>query len=214
MIPPEDLDAIRDRDDHSGAVDSYHLADRDRHVLLAEYDRLHSWTGLMELLDEHWPTDIFPMPESPEHYPPMYVRDPKQGGAWIRANPGARIIGLMRWLDKISKERDQARAKIAEIDQLHHPITVVGFKICDEDEQTWPCGTHSALASADDQGGQQCGVRLGSRPEWMSPDQYEQCTCQLREGHPESQAHRCGAHADDRDEARAAYLVDQGGQHG
>ena len=32
----------------------------ERDGLTAEVERLHSWAGLIELLDEHWPKDIFP----------------------------------------------------------------------------------------------------------------------------------------------------------
>lgn len=48
----------------------------------AELDRLHSWAGLMELLDEHWPESIFPtLPDSTER------------------DAGPRIISLIRRVD-------------------------------------------------------------------------------------------------------------------
>jgi hypothetical protein len=51
----------------------------------AEIDRLHSWDGLMELLDEHWPADIF---------------------TGESGDPGPRIVALIRMVD-------QARAAAA-----------------------------------------------------------------------------------------------------
>ncbi len=51
-----------------------------------------------------------------------------------------------------------------------------------------------------------CGQLLGSKPSWMSDDQYEQCTCQLPKGHRDELRHRCGAHDDDNQSARTAYL--------
>lgn len=44
----------------------------------------HSWAGLMALLDEHWPEDIFPTREDDE------TRD-----------TGARIVSLIRWVDRL-----------------------------------------------------------------------------------------------------------------
>jgi len=51
--------------------------------LIAEVERLHSWDGLMSLLDEHYPEDIFPT---------MADRDDR--------DPGPRIISLLRMLDR------------------------------------------------------------------------------------------------------------------
>jgi hypothetical protein len=45
----------------------------------------HSWAGLMALLDEHWPEDIFPT---------RYPDDIKRGA-------GARIVSLLRWIDRL-----------------------------------------------------------------------------------------------------------------
>ena len=42
-----------------------------------------SWAGLMELLDEHWPADLFPTLKD----------DPKR-------DAGARIVSLLRWVDR------------------------------------------------------------------------------------------------------------------
>jgi hypothetical protein len=51
----------------------------------------HSWAGLMRLLDEHWPEDIFPT---------KYDDDPKR-------DAGPRIVSLMRWVDRLRAEADQ-----------------------------------------------------------------------------------------------------------
>jgi hypothetical protein len=52
----------------------------------------HSWTGLMQLLDEHWPDDIFPT---------KYADDPKR-------DAGPRIVSLMRWVDQLRRALDGA----------------------------------------------------------------------------------------------------------
>ena len=54
--------------------------------LVAEVEKLHSWDGLMSLLDEHWPDDIFPTTEDRED------RD-----------PGPRIVSLLRRVDMLQK---------------------------------------------------------------------------------------------------------------
>lgn len=80
--------------------------------LLAEVERLHSWDGLMSLLDEHWPESIFPT------LPDDSGRD-----------PGPRIVSLLRWVEHLQglqrddrqnainaiEERDQA---LAEVERL------------------------------------------------------------------------------------------------
>ena len=68
----------------------------------AELARLNTWAGLMELLDKHWPEDIFPtLQDSP-------FRD-----------SGARIVSLMRWADVREKQNAKllsALEKIADAD--------------------------------------------------------------------------------------------------
>lgn len=54
--------------------------------LEAERDRLHSWDGLMELLDEHWPADVWPMLED-DH----------------KADVGHRVTSAMRWIDQLKR---------------------------------------------------------------------------------------------------------------
>jgi hypothetical protein len=66
----------------------------------AELTRLHSWEGLMELLDEHWPTDLIPT------LPDDDTRD-----------PGPRIVSLLRWVAELrarpTLNRRDARALLA-----------------------------------------------------------------------------------------------------
>ncbi len=57
---------------------------RDERALLAEVDRLHSWDGLMSILDEHYPESIFPTEPDRED------RD-----------SGPRIISLIRQVDRL-----------------------------------------------------------------------------------------------------------------
>lgn len=87
--PPTDeqLEDIRD----------WHNKTRDHRVgvLLAALDRLRTWDGLMELLDEKWPEDIFPT-----------LDDDNQ------RDPGPRIVSLLRWVD-------QLRAEAAEREEGH-----------------------------------------------------------------------------------------------
>ena len=59
----------------------------ERNRLAKEIDRLHTWDGLMELLDEHWPEDIFPT------LPDTDKRD-----------PGPRIVSLLRMVDRLRAE--------------------------------------------------------------------------------------------------------------
>lgn len=67
-------------------------AERDRSVrscgeLGVELDRLRTWNGLMELMDEKWPEDIFPTREDDT------ARD-----------PGPRILSLLRWNIRLRRE--------------------------------------------------------------------------------------------------------------
>lgn len=84
----------------------------DRLTLAAEVRRLHSWDGLMSLLDEHWPADIFLTRPAPEDYhEPLYRRDPDgTPGQYVRANPGAIITGLIRWTDRLRREVEELRS--------------------------------------------------------------------------------------------------------
>lgn len=77
------------------------LIDAHTEQLRAELDRLHSWAGLFELLDEHWPADIFPTLADREG------RD-----------PGPRIVSLIRWVEQLRAERDEALGKLAKVQDL------------------------------------------------------------------------------------------------
>lgn len=88
-----------------GAVDVHDLASASREALVAHVLRLHSWDGLMELLDEHWPTDIFPtLPDSGSR------------------DPGPRIVSLLRWLDAARKDT------VAALDQV--AFTIAAELVC------------------------------------------------------------------------------------
>jgi hypothetical protein len=63
-----------------------------------ELERLHSWDGLMELLDEHWPASMIP------------TREDTDG-----RDTGPRIVSLMRWLDMTRAERDDALKQLAAL---------------------------------------------------------------------------------------------------
>lgn len=69
--------------------------------LRAELERLYSWAGLLELLDEHWPEDIFPTEPDSE------TRD-----------PGPRIVSLLRWVERLRAELEVQRVLAAEFDQV------------------------------------------------------------------------------------------------
>lgn len=62
----------------------------------AELERLRTWDGLMSLLDEHWPVDVF-------------RADPLEDDA----DPGPRVVALLRWVqqlrDRVAKLEDRDR---------------------------------------------------------------------------------------------------------
>ena len=60
----------------------------------AEIERLHTWDGLMSLLDEHWPETILPT------LPDEAARD-----------AGSRIVSLIRWVEMLHTEQKQLRAR-------------------------------------------------------------------------------------------------------
>jgi hypothetical protein len=49
-----------------------------------------------------------------------------------------------------------------------------------------------------------CNRPLGSKPWWISEDQYDQCHCSRTDEHDEVDCY-CGQHGDDRDDAIARY---------
>lgn len=55
----------------------------------AEVERLHSWEGLMSLLDEHWPESMIPT-----------LSDD------VSRDPGPRIVSLLRWVEALRRALD------------------------------------------------------------------------------------------------------------
>lgn len=76
-------------------------APTDLAALCDEVERLHSWDGLLSLLDEHWPEDIFPTKDD----------DPGR-------DPGPRVVSLLRALDAEKNRADAAEAAIARVREL------------------------------------------------------------------------------------------------
>ena len=90
--------------------------------LVAELDRLHTWDGLMSLVDEHYPTDIFPHFAGASDNPDR--------------DPGPRILSLLREVDRLRKitdiidpdsvyreQRDRARSALrAAADEGDQPL--------------------------------------------------------------------------------------------
>lgn len=70
--------------------------------LEAALDRLHSWGGLMELLDGHWPEDVFG------------AKDPRED----RRDPGPRIVSLLNWLDREKAKAAELEAVVARVEAL------------------------------------------------------------------------------------------------
>jgi len=73
---------------------------------LTEQERLISWAGLMELLDEHWPADIFPTLEDD-----------------LERDAGARIVSLLRWVDRLKDlvaAQEQATSETEPADECDH----------------------------------------------------------------------------------------------
>jgi hypothetical protein len=80
---------------------------RERDAALAELDRLHSWSGLMELLDEHWPATIFPGPAD---------------AADARGDDGPRILALIRAVDVERSSRQAWADKALSDEQAHREL--------------------------------------------------------------------------------------------
>lgn len=102
---PDEVAAMRERhvesDEWPGkcAHDAFDDWPCDAARLLALVDSLHSWRGLMALMDEHWPADIFPMGDEPPSGP---------------GDPGPRILALARWVDRL---QGRLAAVLAECDR-------------------------------------------------------------------------------------------------
>ncbi|MFB7798953.1 hypothetical protein [Isoptericola sp. NPDC056134] len=67
--------------------------------LLDEVQRLHTWDGLMSLLDEHWPESLFPT-----------LADDESRDA------GARIVSLIRWVQQQRRDVEIACGAEASAD--------------------------------------------------------------------------------------------------
>lgn len=63
-------------------------------LLRAEHDRLHSWAGLMSLLDEHWPDAVF---------------------RGTSGDPGPTIVFLLRQVDQLKAERARVQVEAVEL---------------------------------------------------------------------------------------------------
>lgn len=82
-------DALRIRDERDAAV-------RERDEARAELDQLHSWDGLMRLLAEHWPADVF-----------------GDGSTFSdQDDPGVQIVNLIQMVSKARAEVERLRAEL------------------------------------------------------------------------------------------------------
>ena len=102
-------------------------------------ERLHTWDGLMSLLDEHYPSDVF------------------VGGA--ESDPGPRIVGLVR-------ELDAARARVAALEAALRPLVTQlddWYSKCRDEEQVYtaPAGEHWGMDTAIQEGGWKPAYALG-----------------------------------------------------
>lgn len=80
----------------------------ERNQLAREVDRLRTWDGLMELLDEHWPDDIFPTTDDTD-----------------RRDPGPRIVSLIRWVDRLRARE----AEVRDVCEYRMPYSAVSRQI-------------------------------------------------------------------------------------
>ncbi|OBY33429.1 hypothetical protein [Mycolicibacter kumamotonensis] len=98
-------DRVRAERDKSSRGLPWGLADE----LLAEVERLHTWDGLMSLLDEHWPQSIFP----------TLSDDPGR-------DPGPRIVSLLRWVEHLrALQRDDRQNAINAIEERDQAVREV-----------------------------------------------------------------------------------------
>lgn len=80
--------------------------------LLAEVERLNTWDGLMALLDEHWPADIFP----------TLADDPDR-------DPGPRIVSLLRWVEQQRAEVDRLRDALDRLAEVWSETNPFGAQL-------------------------------------------------------------------------------------
>lgn len=93
--------------------------------LRAELDRLHSWAGLIELLDEHWPADIFP-------------------GGGESTDLGPRVVGLIRESDRLRAELAQLRAGVQATGQDQAVIEAAVEFVEHWNDRGWRTGASDA----------------------------------------------------------------------
>ena len=67
--------------------------------LIDELRRIDSWSGLIELLDRHWPEDIFPTLDDDDD------RD-----------SGPRIVSLIRWVQRLREDKNQQQTRIGKLE--------------------------------------------------------------------------------------------------
>lgn len=115
-------------------LDEYGEAYRSRRdAALAEVERLHTWDGLMSLLDEHWPEDIFPTLQD----------DPDR-------DPGPRIVSLLRWVKYLTAEAETQRSRAqnaeAEVERLQGELQVAQVDAAsgDDSAERWKSRAESA----------------------------------------------------------------------
>lgn len=69
----------------------------------AEVERLHSWEGLMSLLDEHWPESMIPT-----------LSDD------VSRDPGPRIVSLLRWVEALRAQVERVREALDPYAKMNH----------------------------------------------------------------------------------------------
>lgn len=94
--------------------------------LCIEIERLNSWSGLMSILDEHYPVDIFV-------------------GDKDTADPGVRIVGLIRWIDHF---RGVLKVREGNEDHLRSELAKKDAEIADlrESREAWALSAEDAYA--------------------------------------------------------------------
>lgn len=91
--------------------------------LVAEIERLHTWDGLMSLVDEHYPTDIFPhfagVPDNPDR------------------DPGPRILSLLREVERLRAACKTLGQIIGQTNRMALDITGLHHLIGEDGDGDW-----------------------------------------------------------------------------